>query len=322
MLYRINRIFLIFIIFFLFFAFSAKAKEISAEVSLNRSSVTVGDPVLFRLIIRYNPSLKIAYPRLGKYLEAFAIKDFKILPVREEAGMNVEESQYLLTVFKVGLYEIPPLEIRYNDPEEKTIRTPLLRLEVEAVNTEGAQDIRDIKDPLEITWNWRPMARAISLLLVLLGTAWGMFYLIRRWHASRQRQLSEIPKEKLSPEEEALAALKKLQKDGWGNIKWFYTEISDILRRYVGRRYQFGAVEQTSEELGEHLKYKDIGEKPYELVKDILMESDLVKFAKYMPSQKTAENVLPRMREIIEFTKTKQLVEAMSKPTGSDKIEE
>jgi hypothetical protein len=320
-LYRLSRIFLIFIAFLLFVASSAKAKEISAEVSLDRSTITVGDPVLFRLIIRYNLSLKIAYPKLGKHLEKFAIRDFKTLPVRKEDSMKVEEIQYLLTVFEVGSYEIPPLEIRYNDPEEKTIRTPPLKLEVKAVNTEGAQDIRDIKGPLEITWNWRPLARAISLLLLLLGAGWGMFYLIRRWRQSRQKELSDIPEVQLSPEEEALAALKKLQEDGWENVKRFYTEVSDILRRYVGRRYQFGAVEQTSEELGEHLKYKDIGEKPFELVKDILMESDLVKFAKYMPSQKTAENVFPRMKEVIEFTTPKPFTETISNPADSDKVE-
>jgi hypothetical protein len=254
-------------------------------------------------------------------LEKFAIRDFKNLPVRKEDSMKVEEIQYLLTVFEVGSYEIPPLEIRYNDPEEKTIRTPPLKLEVEAVNTEGAQDIKDIKDPLEITWNWRPLARAISLLLLLLGAGWGVFYLIRRWRQSRQKELSKIPEVQLSPEEEALAALKKLQEDGWENVKRFYTEISDILRHYVGRRYQLGAVEQTSEELGEYLKYKDIGEKPFGLVKDILMESDLVKFAKYMPSQKTAENIFPRMREVIEFTTPKPFIETISNSTDLDKVE-
>lgn len=320
MLYRLNRILLIFIAFFLFFTSPTSAEEISAEVLLDRSTITVGDPVLYRLIIRYNRSLKITYPQLGRHLEKFAIRDFKALPVREENGTQVEEIQYLLTVFEVGSYEIPPLEIRYSDPEKKMIRTPPLRLEVKAVNTEGVQDIRDIKDPLEITWNWRPLARATSLLLLLLGAGWGMFYLIRHWRHSRQKELTEIPEIQLSPEEEALAALKKLQEDGWENIKRFYTEISEILRRYVGRRYQFRAVEQTSEELEEHLKYKDIGEKPFALVKNILMESDLVKFAKYMPSQKTAENILPRVREIIETTRPKPFIETISHPINSHKV--
>lgn len=320
MRYRLNRIVLIFIVFFLSFTSPATAEEISAEVLLDRATITVGDPVLYRLIIRYNHSLKITYPQLGRHLEKFAIRDFKALPVREENGMQVEEIQYLLTVFEVGSYEIPPLEIRYSDPEKKVIRTPPLRLEVKAVNTEAVQDIRDIKDPLEITWNWRPLARAISLLLLLLGAGWGMYYLLRRWRWSRQRELSEIPEILLSPEEEALAALRRLQEDGWENIKRFYTEISEILRRYVGRRYQFKAVEQTSEELKEHLKYKDIGEKPFALVKDILMESDLVKFAKYMPSQKTAENIFPRVREIIETTTPKPFIETVSSPINSHKV--
>lgn len=320
MLYRLNRIFLILVVFFLSFASSLRAEEISAEVSFDRSTITVGDPVLFRLIIRCSSSLKITYPKLGKHLGEFAIKDFKTLPVREEDGIQVEEIQYLLTVFEVGSYEISPLEIHYYDPEEKTIRTLPLKLEVEAVNTGGTQDIRDIKEPLEIIWDWRPLAWAISLLLLLSGAGWGMFYLIRRWRRKQQKVLSETPKVQLSPEEEAMTALKKLQEDGRENVKWFYSEVSEILRRYVGRRYRFKALEQTTEELKEHLKYKDIGDKPFELVKNILVESDLVKFAKYVPSQKMTENIFPRMKKIIEFTKPKPFIETVSNQTGSDKI--
>ena len=306
MLHLSNKKFLIIALFFLFFSSPAQGQgqEISAEVSLDRSTITVGDPVLFRMIVRYNPSLKIVPSRLGQNLGQFVIRDYQTLPLREEEGMMVEETRYLLTLFEVGSFEIPFLQIRYTDPDGKShsISTSALKLEVKAVNTENIQDIRDIKDPLEITWNWRPLVRGILLLTVLLVAGWGMYLLIRRWRQKRRSQVSELAKPLLSPEEEALAAMRKLRETGWENAKQFYSRISEILRCYVGRRYQFMAMELTSEELEVQLKYKDIGEKPFEMVSDILIESDLVKFAKYSPTPHVMENIFPQMEKIIEST--------------------
>ncbi len=316
MLNRFNSRLLIVILYLLFISSPVKAEEISAEVSLDRSSITVGDPVLYRFIIRYNPALKVTHPRLEQGLKEFEIRDYKTIPARKEGGMRVEETQYLLTLFKVGTYEIPSLEIHYEDPEAKTLSTSPLKLEVKAVITEDIKDIRDIKGPLDISWNWRPLARGVGILIALICAGWGIFYMVRRWREGRKKLLTDVPEVLLSPEEEALAALENLKETGWEDIKLFYSELSDILRRYVGRRYQFQAMEQTSEELEEHLKYKDIAEKPFGLVKSILISSDLVKFAKYIPPQISTEDIFPQMEKIIDYTKPKPFTDTILKTNG------
>lgn len=320
MLNRLNNIIFIFILLLLFISSPAGAEEISAEVSLDRSVITVGDPVLYRFIIRYNPSLKVTHPKLEQGLKEFEIRDYKTIPARQEGGMRVEETQYLLTLFKVGIYKIPSVEVHYLDPEAKSLNTSPLKLEVREVITEDIKDIRDIKGPLDISWNWRPLARAVAILIALLVAGWAIYRLVRRWRMGRRNLLSDEPEVILSPEEEALAALENLREAGWEDIKLFYSELSDILRRYVGRRYQFQAMEQTSEELEEHLKYKDIAEKPFEIVKNVLISSDLVKFARYIPAESSCEEIFPMMAKLIEYTKPKPFTETILKTVNPDTV--
>lgn len=174
-----------------------------------------------------------------------------------------------------------------------------------ALGKEKLQDILDIKKPVIITWDWRPLAGGVLLLAVLLGAGWGAYSLSRYWLRRRRLQDQQSLQPLLSPEEEALSALKELQKERLiesGNARLFCSRVSEILRRYLGRRYHFGAEEQTSEELKKYLERKDIGEKPFEMVKNVLIESDLVKFAKYVPSKDVMEDLLQQIKEIINST--------------------
>ena len=104
--------------------------------------------------------------------------------------------------------------------------------------------------------------------------------------------------------------MKKLWQEG--KIKDYYTGITDILRVYLQERYHIGAPEMTTDEIMLALKRKDISEDMKKELREILVLSDLVKFAK--------ENPLPNEHEFcfnssIDFVnETKETTESGKQP--------
>src|SRR5438094_511306 len=103
-----------------------------------------------------------------------------------------------------------------------------------------ANDIRDIKPPLEIPsgWEWLWWTLGIFIALAILFFFW-------RWWQKRRGQVALVPpvpahvraKQKL---DEALALISQ--------PKPFVIAVSDAARTYLEERFQFRAPERTTEE--------------------------------------------------------------------------
>ncbi|MEI9961742.1 MAG: hypothetical protein WDM76_11595 [Limisphaerales bacterium] len=106
--------------------------------------------------------------------------------------------------------------------------------------TQVANDIRDIKPPLEILSGWEWVLPAI-VILVLVALA----ILFWRWWQKRRAQIPVVPpipahvraKQKL---QEALALI--------AQPKPFVVAVSDTARTYLEERFDFHAPERTTEE--------------------------------------------------------------------------
>ncbi|MDD5138911.1 MAG: hypothetical protein PHY43_01470 [Verrucomicrobiales bacterium] len=141
-----------------------------------------------------------------------------------------------------------------------------------------ANDIRDIKPPIEIPngWAWVPAALAIIVLAVAAFFLW-------RWWQKRRLQAAFVPpvpahvraKQKL---EEALALI--------AQPKPFVIAVSDTARTYLEERFNFHAPERTTEEFLRELSGTDLlATEQKESLGDFLESCDLVKFAKYEPRE-------------------------------------
>ena len=90
----------------------------------------------------------------------------------------------------------------------------------------------------------------------------------------------------MPPHEEALLRLQQVKDEKlWqsGKIKEFYTEITDILREYMDRRFGINAMELTSEQILAFVRKNPEMEEVRQLLRQMLELSDLVKFAKFIP---------------------------------------
>ena len=98
------------------------------------------------------------------------------------------------------------------------------------------------------------------------------------------------------------------QKQLWQTqqFKVYYTELTDILRRYISNRYAIEAMEQTTDDIvTEFRKNKELKEKKDEikLLTDVLQIADLVKFAKWQPLPDECERSFHQVSQFIDQTK-------------------
>ena len=97
-----------------------------------------------------------------------------------------------------------------------------------------------------------------------------------------------------------------------GKQKQFYTAVTDTLRRYMADRYGFQAMEQTSAEIFDSLKDKEIDERLMERVKDLFTTADFVKFAKHNASDQENEEAIPTAVSFVNSTFMQQLEDEKS----------
>lgn len=138
-----------------------------------------------------------------------------------------------------------------------------------------------------------------ALLVVLLTL------LIRKLWAMR-RPKSEPPPPPPRPAEEVayekLNTLKESKLLADGEFKEFHIRLSEAVREYIGNRYGFDSLELSSEELIQSLKKVSISQTEYDLVLDFLGETDLVKFAKVLPTITESEDLLGQSFGFVERT--------------------
>jgi hypothetical protein len=102
---------------------------------------------------------------------------------------------------------------------------------------------------------------------------------------------------------EALEVLFAKELIAKGSIKEFYIEISEIIRRYIEDRYFIPALEETSSETLAELKDQNLESEAHQILNSLLTTSDLVKFARYRPSDEEHSDISEWAVQFVDQTK-------------------
>ena len=86
--------------------------------------------------------------------------------------------------------------------------------------------------------------------------------------------------------------------------KEFYTQLTDVLRRYIHERYGVNSLEMTSEEILHIIRNKVEEDSVYVNLQQVLTIADLVKFAKHKPF--IDQNDLSLMNSYFFINQTKE----------------
>ncbi len=167
----------------------------------------------------------------------------------------------------------------------------------------SARDIKDIKPPVYFPRNYFLLS-LIAVGIVLIAAAFLIMFLLKKYRDKKAELLFEPPVPAHQKAYEALRRLKKKNLPRIGKTKEYYFELSDIVRRYLEDRFYLRAPEMTTEEFLYALSESDdLNGTHKNLLKGFLNHCDLVKFAKYAPSQKETDESFFLAQKLIDETR-------------------
>ena len=166
--------------------------------------------------------------------------------------------------------------------------------------------ITDIKDIEKAPIWWWGIIRWVLLAIGCLLLAIGGYYAWQWYQKNKKPEEEPVDPELLRPADEValekLDAIKaqKIWKDG--KVKEYQTDLTDVVREYIGRRFDVQSTEKTSDETLRAMKPlidKDLFSK----LSKMLQLADLVKFAKWHTTPDENESALTTAYEFVNETK-------------------
>lgn len=265
--------------------------------------VTVGDLIRLTLTVTADPGVEVDLPEPDPDMGEFEVLGHEVTGPVEDDGPRIWTVVYTLALYKTGSFEIPPVAVSYRGEgvQAGSVRTQEHSVRVESTLSDDSKDILDIKGPLEIPrslwslWPWFAAALGLAALI---------FLYLRRKGGETPSAVSRKPR--LSPYDEAYQALRRLRDSGLleeGQLKPYFTRLSEIIRRYLERRYLIQAMESTTTQLLDQLRKMSLALDELKLFRDFFPCCDLVKFAKYTPTVPEQERVTELAFRILKVTR-------------------
>jgi len=285
-------------ILLLFFAQIEISAQLKGEYVTKK--LTIGDPVEILLTTKYPDGTALSEPFVDS-LEPFMIIDQQNQLVQEK-GFAINTYTIKLVPFSTGQLKVPSFKFLHREGEViDTVSSNEVLLLVASVMPENMEDINDIKRAIEYP-NFLPLIIAAAFIVAAL-----LSYLAYRF-VRKLRKARAVTRPLPPPWAEAIAALDNIPKDDWlarGLFKKYYYAISEILKHYLERRFEFNAAEQTTTEIAACLKMLRIPQ--HEEFNGFFTRADMVKYAKYVPPQTEMSTAVDAAKELI----------SRSRPEGS-----
>lgn len=286
-------------------AWAEDAPRITASV--DKDSVNIGDRIKLDVSAEGTAGFDVIFPESPAHIEEFSILGTK--PVKSGWGKSAREGrEYIMGIYSTGTHVIPPVQVQYrriDGGEWKVAETSQIPVEVGSVLAGEEKDIHDLKGLAAFGAGMTPF---ISLLVaVLIGAGIILFLWIKKRRAlAAEQAVIRTPYEIAFGQ---LMELKRKDLPGHGQIKEYYTELSDIIRHYLERRFSFKAPEMTTEEFMHTLKISPgMLDDHKKLLKDFLSRCDMVKFAKYGPKPIEMLDSYNSAERLVEQTKKEEEV--------------
>lgn len=307
----------------LFISLLSGGTALSQEVylTLDRDSILIGQQVEAEIKVVYRvdvDSSHVIWPDLGESLgEGVDI----LTKGRIDTIANADDSDPLIfnqvmklnvSSFDSGYFAIEPLKFIVNG---ENIESNAALLSVYYPNIDMEADIKDIKgikniefgfvDWIKVNWLW-----ILIGILVLGGGIWALIALTKK--KQKDESISEEKKAVIPAHLTAFERLEELRaKKLWqeGKVKPYYTELTNIFREYLEKRYDIPALEATTDEIMIGLKRKAIHQNVIEQIGELLVLADLVKFAKEKPLPSDHERAFSAIQDFVESSKQTSTVE-------------
>ena len=269
-------------IFFLLCSAGLFAQKVQTSIDTTKNKIGAQFNLTLKTVA--DSSAKVVFPNGNNFGAMEVIRSYVVDTVVNGSRFELTK-KYGLAQFDSGRYSVPHLKVQIGN---QTLLTDSLSVEVTNVVVDTLkQKMYDIKPIAKVkpsnSWLWY----AILILLLLAGIGFFVYWLVKKL----QEKKIEAKTYK-SPIEKATNLLNNLEKkELWqkGEVKAYYSELTDIARNYIEEAIEIPAMESTTSELIRGLraaslkKKMKVSKETLENLEVVLQQADLVKFAKSKP---------------------------------------
>ena len=266
----------------------------------------IGDQTAMHLSVTQEANERVEMPVFGETLqEGIEIVDRSAVDTTTLPDGRLQLSQELtLTSFKDSLFPVAPIAVVSGGDTFWT--EPMALNVIQPFEVDSSLAITDIKDIEKAPIYWWGILRWILLVLAVIGLFVGAYYGVLWYRKHFLKEEEVIEPELLRPADEvALEKLdeikaQKIWKDG--KVKEYQTELTDVVREYIGRRFDVQSTEKTSDETLRAMKPL-IDKELFAKLSKMLQLADLVKFAKWHTTPDENEQALSTAYEFVNETR-------------------
>jgi len=269
--------------------------------------VVTGWPDTLDLGFPFTLAVDLCHPALesiGLVTAEDALAPFELVSWRRGLDRGDTASVSLeLRAFRVGELVMPPLVFAasISDGGLAVGWTDSLRVTVRSVVPADAEDILDIHGPVALA-NPRPWWPYVVGALVLAAVLALILARRRRRIEGSDRLTAARPAHDVALS--ALARLGEREEARSGPWKIYYSELADILRRYLARRFGVEASDMTTSETLRAVSGLRLPDDAVGALRAILEEADAVKFARAEPAPGAPPDHLRDGERFVQLTQT------------------
>lgn len=297
-----------------------QAQEYKATAVLDSNRILIGDQI--------HVDFTYTVPQKSTYLLPNVTPDFLSQYGLDLIGKSAIDTtingnavsyhqRWTITAFDSGNFVFPALPLLSPD-SQILAQSKALAIEVNTVAVDTTAAIRDIKPYAKV-----PLTFKEILPYLLIGLAAAAVIALLVWyivkHERKQKPQKRVVKNKpkVKPHLTALKDLEKLRlKKLWqnGQVKQYYSELTDIVRTYIDGRFDINAMEMITSDILHELDTVGLPQALRQELEQTLNTADLVKFAKMEPLPDDHDRCMKQAVDFVNQTKESDENNAHNEP--------
>jgi len=265
----------------------------------------IGDVIRYKVTVIAPEQVQVRMPNPPSLAPFEVLGGGKVRKQRGELpGIVFTSAEWDIAVYRLGTVTIPSLSVPCETEGRRIlVRTNPITIEVVPLPSPKDTQPRPLKPPLPYPLNPIALTLLAAATMIALGliwlVGWGMVQMAKSAWAGLQKVAAKPPLPAHLLALQTIDRAEQLYRQG--ETERAFTLLSFGVRRYLRDRFQVPALEVPTWRLMAHLQ-GHLGDELMSIVRQTLDRSDLIKFARYVPSDAEAQQLFDDARRLIRST--------------------
>ena len=188
------------------------AQNTTVKGVLDSQEILIGDQINLDLSAEFTHELVIAWPVFADTITGQLEIIQSSIPdtTKKETGETVIHQRLVITSFDTGFIVLPPVDFIFNNDSSQMLSTEPMLIFVSDIPVEMEADIKEIKEPYDVPYNWKKLIKWGLLALLIIALIVAGILLYKKYKKEPEAPLAR-PKPKRPAHEIALEKLEALR---------------------------------------------------------------------------------------------------------------